>query len=49
MSLWQPDVVKLHLSLVQQHPSFAIAEIMNAVIAYAERHSGVGLAEGIET
>ncbi|PWW24484.1 PAS domain S-box-containing protein/diguanylate cyclase (GGDEF)-like protein [Geodermatophilus normandii] len=44
-----PDVVKLDLRLVQERPGPAIAEIMNAVNAYAERSGAVVLAEGIET
>jgi hypothetical protein len=49
MSLLRPDVVKLDLSLVQDRPSPVIAEIMNAVNAYAERSGALLLAEGIET
>jgi diguanylate cyclase (GGDEF)-like protein/PAS domain S-box-containing protein len=49
MSLLRPDVVKLDLSLVQGRPSPAVAEIMNAVNAYAERSGALILAEGIET
>src|SRR3954452_3295247 len=49
MSLLRPDVVKLDLSLVQERPSPVIAEIMNAVNAYAERTGALLLAEGIET
>ena len=45
----QPDVVKLDLRLVQQRPDRAVAEIMNAVNAYAERSGALLLAEGIET
>jgi diguanylate cyclase (GGDEF)-like protein/PAS domain S-box-containing protein len=48
MSLLHPDVVKLDLSLVQDRPSPACAEIMNAVNAYAERSGALVLAEGIE-
>ena len=48
MPLLRPDVVKLDLSLVQQRPSSAIAETMNAVNAYAERTGALVLAEGIE-
>ncbi|MEX5720359.1 diguanylate cyclase domain-containing protein [Geodermatophilus maliterrae] len=43
-----PDVVKLDLRLVQERPGPAVAEIMNAVNAYAERSGAVVLAEGIE-
>lgn len=48
MSLLLPDIVKLDLSLIQGRPSQAVAEIMNAVNAHAERHGAVLLAEGIE-
>ncbi|NIH70225.1 diguanylate cyclase domain-containing protein [Modestobacter marinus] len=49
MSLLRPDVVKLDLRLVQNGPGPAIAEVMNAVNAYAERSGARVLAEGIET
>ena len=49
MPLLRPDIVKLDLSLVQQRPTPAIAEIMSAVNAYAERTGALLLAEGIET
>jgi diguanylate cyclase (GGDEF)-like protein/PAS domain S-box-containing protein len=49
LPLLSPDVVKLDLRLVQERPGPAIAEIMNAVNAYAERSGAVVLAEGIET
>ena len=49
MPLLRPDVVKLDLRLVQDRPGPAIAEIMNAVNAYAERTGALLLAEGIET
>jgi EAL domain-containing protein (putative c-di-GMP-specific phosphodiesterase class I) len=49
MALLRPDVVKLDLSLVQHRPSPVVAEIMNAVNAYAERSGALILAEGIET
>ena len=45
----RPDVVKLDLGLVQRRPDRAVAEIMNAVNAYAERSGAQLLAEGIET
>ena len=48
MPLLRPDVVKLDLRLVQERPGPAVAEIMNAVNAYAERSGAVLLAEGIE-
>ncbi len=49
MPLLQPDVVKLDLRLVQERPGPEVAEIMNAVNAYAERTGALVLAEGIET
>ncbi len=49
LPLLSPDVVKLDLSLVQTRPGPAIAEIMNAVNAHAERTGALILAEGIET
>ena len=49
MALLRPDVVKLDLSLVQDRPSPAVAEIMHTVNAYAERSGALVLAEGIET
>ena len=48
MSLLRPDIIKLDLQLVQERPSPAIAGIMNAVNAYAERTGALILAEGIE-
>jgi diguanylate cyclase (GGDEF)-like protein/PAS domain S-box-containing protein len=48
MPLLRPDVVKLDLRLVQERPGPAIAEIMNAVNAYAEVSGAQVLAEGIE-
>lgn len=45
-----PDVVKLDMSLVQQHrTTIETAQIVNAVAAEAERSGIVILAEGIET
>jgi diguanylate cyclase (GGDEF)-like protein/PAS domain S-box-containing protein len=49
LPLLAPDVIKLDLSLVQDRPGPAVAEIMNAVNAHAERTGAVILAEGIET
>lgn len=48
MALLRPEVVKLDLRLVQQHPGRDVAQIMNAVNAYAEPSGAVVLAEGIE-
>jgi diguanylate cyclase (GGDEF)-like protein/PAS domain S-box-containing protein len=49
MPLLRPDVVKLDLRLTQDRPGPELAEIMNAVNAYAERSGALVLAEGIET
>lgn len=49
LPLVRPDVIKLDLALVQQHPSARIAAIVSAVHAEAERAGTVVLAEGIET
>ena len=49
LPLLAPDVIKLDLRLVQDRPGPAVAEIMNAVNAHAERTGAVILAEGIET
>lgn len=49
MPLLHPDVIKLDMQLVQSRPDAAIAQIMNAVNAYAERSGCLLLAEGIET
>lgn len=49
MPMLAPDVIKLDLSLVQEHPSPALAEIVHAVNAEAERTGAHVLAEGIET
>jgi diguanylate cyclase (GGDEF)-like protein len=49
LPLLAPDVIKLDLSLVQDRPNPAVAEIMNAVNAHAERTGALILAEGIET
>ena len=49
MTLLDPDVIKLDLSLVQQRPSADIAEVVAAVSAYAEHTGAVILAEGLET
>jgi diguanylate cyclase (GGDEF)-like protein/PAS domain S-box-containing protein len=48
MPLLRPDVVKLDLRLVQERPGPAVAKIMNAVNAYAQRTGATVLAEGIE-
>ena len=48
LPLVRPDVVKLDLSLLQQHPSTTHTEVLAAVLAYAEDSGAVILAEGIE-
>ena len=49
LPLIAPDVVKLDLRLVQRRTTVAVAEIVNAVRAEAERSGARLLAEGIET
>ena len=49
MPVLRPDVIKLDLRLVQEHPTPEIAAIAGAVGAQAERSGAVVLAEGIET
>ena len=49
LALLQPDVIKLDLRLVQERPTWEIAQIVSAVHAEAERSGTVILAEGIET
>ncbi|TNM69629.1 EAL domain-containing protein [Streptomyces sp. NP160] len=48
MPLLRPDVVKLDLRLVQDAPGPDVAQVMNAVNAYAEDSGALVLAEGIE-
>ena len=48
MPVLRPDVVKLDLSLVQGRPGPGVAQVMNAVNAYAESSGALVLAEGIE-
>jgi hypothetical protein len=43
MPLLRPDIIKLDLPLVQHRPGPKVAEIMNAVNAYAERSGSVVL------
>jgi EAL domain-containing protein (putative c-di-GMP-specific phosphodiesterase class I) len=45
----RPDVVKLDLRLVREHGSLEIAQITNAVRAYAEDSGAAVVAEGVET
>jgi len=47
LSLLEPDVVKLDVSLVQERPSPAVAEVVHAVNAYAERSGALVLADGV--
>jgi EAL domain-containing protein (putative c-di-GMP-specific phosphodiesterase class I) len=49
LPLLQPDIIKLDLRLIQDRPDGAIAAIMHAVNAEAERSGSIVLAEGIET
>ncbi len=49
MPFLHPDVIKLDLKLMQNSPSRAIAEVVHAVNAEAERTGALILAEGIET
>ena len=49
MPFIRPDVIKLDLRLMQGRPSPAIAEVVHAVSAEAERTGALVLAEGIET
>ena len=44
-----PEVIKLDLRLIQERHSVEIAEVVNAVLAEAERSGAQILAEGIET
>ena len=49
MPFLRPDVIKLDVRLVQQRTTLAVAEIVSAVRAQAERTGALVLAEGIET
>lgn len=48
LPLLRPDVVKLDLKLIHDHPSRAAGEVMNGVCAYAERSGASIVAEGVE-
>jgi EAL domain-containing protein (putative c-di-GMP-specific phosphodiesterase class I) len=48
MPFLQPDIVKLDLSLIQRRTNVAVARVMSAVLAHAERTGAAVLAEGIE-
>ncbi len=49
MPFLKPEVIKLDLRLVQDRPTPALASIVHAVNAEAERSGALVLAEGIET
>jgi EAL domain-containing protein (putative c-di-GMP-specific phosphodiesterase class I) len=49
MSLLAPEVIKLDLALVQSSPDAAVAEVVHAVAAQAERTGATVLVEGVET
>ena len=49
MPLIDPDVIKLDLSIVQEHPTAETGRLLNAVVAQVERSGAQLLAEGIET
>ena len=49
MPFLEPDVIKLDLTLVQDHPSPEIGQIVSAVLAQAERTGASIVAEGVET
>ncbi len=49
LPLLRPDVVKLDMSLIHNHPSRQSGEVMNGVCAYAEQTGATILAEGVET
>jgi EAL domain-containing protein (putative c-di-GMP-specific phosphodiesterase class I) len=48
LPLLRPDVVKLDMSLIHNHPSRQSGEVMNGVCAYAEQTGAAVLAEGVE-
>jgi EAL domain-containing protein (putative c-di-GMP-specific phosphodiesterase class I) len=48
LPLLRPDVVKLDISLIHNHPSRQSGEVMNGVCAYAEQTGAIILAEGLE-
>ena len=48
LPLLRPDVVKLDMSLIHNHPSRQSGEVMNGVCAYAEQTGATILAEGVE-
>ena len=48
LPLLRPDIVKLDISLIHNHPSRESGEVMNGVCAYAEQTGAAIIAEGIE-
>jgi hypothetical protein len=48
LPILRPDLVKLDISLIHNHPSRMSGEVMNGVCAYAESTGAAILAEGIE-
>jgi hypothetical protein len=48
LPLLRPDLVKLDISLIHNHPSQLSGEVMNGVCAYAESTGAAVLAEGVE-
>jgi EAL domain-containing protein (putative c-di-GMP-specific phosphodiesterase class I) len=49
LPLLRPDIVKLDMTLIHNHPSRLSGEIMNGVCAYAEQTGAAIVAEGVET
>jgi len=49
LPLLRPDIVKLDISLIHNHPSRMSGEVMNGVCAYAEQSGAAIVAEGIES
>jgi EAL domain-containing protein (putative c-di-GMP-specific phosphodiesterase class I) len=48
MSVLRPDILKIDMGVVQRRPDAAVAMLMNAINAHAERSGCLVLAEGIE-
>lgn len=48
LPILRPDIVKLDISLIHDHPSRSSGEVMNGVCAYAEQTGAAVVAEGIE-
>jgi EAL domain-containing protein (putative c-di-GMP-specific phosphodiesterase class I) len=49
MAMLRPDILKIDMNIVQRRPDDAVAMLMSAVNAHAERTGCLILAEGIET